>query len=127
FGIAMQAGWVAETLIVGVRIGPGQASDAVREWIENALIASSSRMRSIRENRVRGAARKIIVQAPELELVAPPNVLLYRVSAEAYAIVPDDMLEVAGLPETAGHGEPMELLLYLPTRLTDPQSSAVRE
>src|SRR5262249_4385166 len=113
-------------LIVGARIGPGQAADAVREWIENALIASSSRMRSIRENRVRGAAREIVAQGLELELVAPPNVLLYRVSAEAFAILPEDMLEVAGLSE-AGHGEPMELLLYLPARLIDPQSSAERK
>jgi type VI secretion system protein ImpJ len=127
FGIAMRAGWIGDTLIVGARIGPGQASDAVREWIEGALIASSSRMRSIRENRVRGAAREIVARAPELELVAPPNVLLYRVSVEAFAIVPEDMLEVAGLPEAAGHGEPMELLLYLPAQLVDPQSSVESE
>src|SRR5262249_20134768 len=126
FGIVMQAGWVGDTLIVGARIGPGQAADAVREWIESALIASSSHMRSIRENRVRGAAREIVAQAAELELVAPPNVLLCRVSAEAFAIVPEDMLEVAGL-SGAGHGEPVELLIYLPARLIAPQSSAERK
>jgi len=124
FGIPMRPGWVEETLIVGTRVGPGQAADAVREWMESALIASSSRMRTVRENRVRGATREIVVEAPEIELVAPPNVLLYRVNAEALAIVPEDMLEVVGSLDEPGHGEPMEILLYLPARLLGAESSA---
>jgi type VI secretion system protein ImpJ len=123
FGLAMRPGWVTETLIVGARIGPGQPADAVRGWMERALIASSSRMRIIRENRVLGAAREIVVEAPELDLVAPPNVLLYRVGAEAFAIVPEDMLEIAGSLEDPGHGQPLELLLYLPARLLGPERS----
>jgi hypothetical protein len=123
FGLAMRPGWVTETLIVGARIGPGQPADAVREWMESALIASSSRMRTIRENRVLGAAREIVVEAPELDLVAPPNVLLYRVGAEAFAIVPEDMLEIAGSLEDPGHGQPLELLLYLPARLLGAEPS----
>ena len=124
FGLAMRPGWVTDTLIVGARIGPGQPADAVREWMESALIGSSSRMRNIRENRVLGAARDAAVEAPELDLVAPPNVLLYRVGAEASAIVPEDMLEVAGSIEEPGHGQPPELLLYLPARLLGAEPSA---
>jgi type VI secretion system protein ImpJ len=117
FTLAMRPGWVTETLIVGARIGPGQAAAAVREWVDSALIASSSRMHTIRENRVLGAAREVVVDAPELDLVAPPNVLLYRVSAEAFAIVPEDTLEIARSLEEPGHGQPFELLLFLPARL----------
>src|SRR5262249_40622940 len=83
----------------------------------------TSRMRAIRENRVLGAAREIVEEAPELELVAPRNVLLCRVAAEALAIVPDDTLEVAGAPEAAERGEPLELLLYLPAPLLHPSPS----
>jgi type VI secretion system protein ImpJ len=119
FGIAMRPGWVRETIIIGARIGPGQSADATRDWMDGALIASSSRMRNTRENRVRGAAREIVAGAAELELVAPPNVLLYRVTAEAFAIVPEDMLEVAGSSEDPGQGQPPELLLYLPASLLD--------
>jgi type VI secretion system protein ImpJ len=124
FGIATRSGWVGSTLIVGARIGPGQPADAVREWMESALIGSSSRMRNIRENRVRGAPRDLVVEAPELELVVPPNVLLYRVGAEGFEIVPEDTLEVAGSHEQPGLGEPLELLLYLPTRLLDAEPPA---
>jgi type VI secretion system protein ImpJ len=124
FGLAMRPGWMEETLIVGARIGPGRAADAVREWMESALIASSSRMRTIRENRVRGADREIIKEAPELDLVTPANVLLYRVSAQKFAIVPEDMLEVVGSLDEPGHGEPSEVLLYLPARLLGAEPSA---
>lgn len=124
FGLAMRPGWLTETLILGARIGPGQPAEVVREWMESALIASASRMRNVRENRVRGAAREIVVDAPEFDLVAPPNVLLYRVSAEASAIVPEDMLEVAGSLEDPRHGEPFELLLYLPARLLGTEPAA---
>ncbi|HEY2538718.1 MAG TPA: type VI secretion system baseplate subunit TssK [Stellaceae bacterium] len=124
FSILMRPGWVAETLIVGARIGPGQPSDAVRDWMDSALIASSSRMRNTRENRVRGAVREIVVEVPELDLVAPPNVLLYRVIAETVAIVPEDTLEIGGFPEDPGHGQPVELLLYLPARLLGAEPSA---
>ena len=50
--------------------------------------------------------------------------LLYRVGAEASAIVPEDMLEVAGSIEEPGHGQPLELLLYLPARLLGAEPSA---
>lgn len=124
FTLAMRPGWVTETLIVGARIGPGQAVAVVREWMDSALIASSSRMRTIRENRVLGAAREIVVDAPELDLVAPPNVLLYRVSAEALAIVPEDTLEIARFLEDPGHGQPLELLLFVPARLLGAEPEA---
>jgi type VI secretion system protein ImpJ len=117
FTLAMQPGWVSATLVVGARVGPGQPADSIREWMETALIGSSSRMRNIRENRVLGAAREIVVEVPDLDLVAPPNVLLYRVTAEAFAIVPEDTLEVVGSPEEPRHGQPFELLLFLPARL----------
>jgi type VI secretion system protein ImpJ len=124
FTLAMRPGWVTETLIVGARIGPGQAAAAVREWMESALIASSSRMRTIRENRMLGAVREIVVDAPELDLVAPPNVLLYRVSAEAFAIVSEDTLEIARSLEDPGHGQPLELLLFVPARLLGAEPQA---
>jgi type VI secretion system protein ImpJ len=124
FTLAMRPGWVTETLVVGARVGPGQPAAVVREWMESALIVSSSRMRTIRENRVLGAAREIVVEAPELDLVAPPNVLLYRVSAEAFAIVPEDTLEIAGALEEPGHGQPFELLLFLPARLLSAEPEA---
>jgi type VI secretion system protein ImpJ len=124
FTLEMRPGWVTETLIVGARVGPGQAAAAVREWMESALIASSSRMRTIRENRVLGAAREVVIEAPEFDLVAPPNVLLYRVSAEAFAIVPEDTLEIARPLEDPGHGQPSELLLFLPARLLGAEPEA---
>jgi type VI secretion system protein ImpJ len=145
FGLAMRPGWVEDTLIVGARIGPGQPADMVREWMDNALIASSSRMRNIRENRVRGAAREVVGEASEIGLAVPPNVLLYRVGVEASAIVPEDMLEIVGSldwlgngqgeagrdeavgerpDEPAGRGTPAELLLYLPAQLLGAATSA---
>ena len=124
FRLAMRHGWVEETLIIGARIGPGQSTDALRDWMETALIASSSRMRNIRENRMRGAAREVIAEAAELDLLAPPNVLLYRVLAEDFAIVPDEALEVAGSAEDPGQGQPLELVLYLPARLLAGAASA---
>jgi type VI secretion system protein ImpJ len=126
FALAMRPGWVTKTPIIGARIGPGQSTDAVRDWMETALIVSSSRMRNIRENRVRGAARDAVAEAAELELVAPPNVLLYRVLAEDFAIVPEDTLEIAGAAEDLGHGQPLELVLYLPARLVAGDASTGR-
>jgi type VI secretion system protein ImpJ len=124
FALAMRPGWVTKTPIIGARIGPGQSADAVRDWMETALIASSSRMRNIRENRVRGAARDVVAEAAELELVASPNVLLHRILAEDFAIVPEDTLEVAGAAEDPGHGQPLELVLYLPARLVAGDASS---
>jgi type VI secretion system protein ImpJ len=124
FRLTMRRGWVGETLVIGARMGPGQSADSLSEWIETALIASSSRMRNVRENRVRGAARDVVAQAPELDLAAPPNVLLYRVVVEDFAIVPEDALEIAGSAEDPGHGQPLELVLYLPARLLAGDASA---
>jgi type VI secretion system protein ImpJ len=149
YGLTMRPGWVDKILIVGARIGPGQPVGAVREWMEGALIASSCRMRNIRENRVRGAAREIIGEAAGIGLAVPPNVLLYRIDVEASAIVPEDMLEIAGSSDWSGdlpggwpgdgvveegfgerpvdessRGTPSEILLYLPAQLLGAETSA---
>ena len=77
-----------------------------------ALIGSNTRIHAIRQNRILGAAREPIAEAPEIDLLAPPNVLLFRVEVDPATIAAEGELNVIGPSLQQRAGEPLELLLY---------------
>jgi type VI secretion system protein ImpJ len=101
------------TLVIGVRMGPGQDPSAIRTWFESAVIGAVSRTETMLNNAVIGARREAIDRAPELDLLPPPNMLLFRVAADPAYVAVGEALQVSRFP-VDGQAEPMELRLFLP-------------
>lgn len=101
----------AASLVIGARLGAGQDAAAVREWFDSAVIGGVSRIAAMRDNAVIGAAREAIGSVPELDLLPPPNMVLFRVSTEAGFVAAGDVLEISqtAMRELA---EPVELRLF---------------
>ena len=102
-----------ETLVIGARMHPEQSAAAVAAWFTSAMIGAVSRIPTMRLNRVNGAARVAIEGAQEIDLVPPPNVLLFRVTADPAYVAQGEALQVS-LPPEDGLEEPAQLVLFLP-------------
>jgi type VI secretion system protein ImpJ len=105
------------TLVVGVRLAPGQDAAAVRAWFNAAVIGAGSRIRTMLDNAVLGARREAIDRAAELDLVPPPNMLLFRITVDPAFVTVGEPLQVNQLP-VEGQAEPEELRLFLPASPT---------
>jgi type VI secretion system protein ImpJ len=111
------------TLVIGARLNPEQNAAAISEWFAGALIGAESRTPAMRLNRVNGAARVAIDGAQELDLVPPPNMLLFRVTVDPAFIAAGEILQVS-LPPDDGLEEPAELVLFMPAATTPDMTGA---
>ena len=119
FTLAMQPDYHRTTsLVIGARLGAGQDAASVREWFDTAVIGGAARIAAMRNNAVIGAERHAIGSAAELDLLPPPNMVLFRVSTAAGFVAAGDVLEIS--QDTAkALSEPVELRLF---RAAAPQS-----
>lgn len=117
FTLALEAGALPPTLVVGARVPQAVAPGETAEWLSKALIGSRPMMKTIGERRIRGAARLRIEAADELGLTPPAGMVLFRVTADPHFIVPGQILEIVG----AGNGvEPMEIQMFVAQSAADP-------
>lgn len=98
-------------LVIGARVGPGQDVGEVRAWFNTAVIGTASRIETMRRNAVIGARREAIAGEPKLDLIAPPNMLLFRVAVDPVFVSDGETLQISLLP-SEGQTEPVELRLF---------------
>lgn len=117
FTLALDAGQLPPTLVIGAKVPPAVAPGETAEWLSKALIGSRTMMKSIGERRIRGAARLRIESADELGVTPPAGMVLFRVTADPNFIVPGQILEIIG----AGSGaEPVEIQMFAAQPATEP-------
>jgi type VI secretion system protein ImpJ len=103
----------ARNLVVGARIAPGQEAASVKAWFDAAVIGAAPVIESLLNNAALGARRTAIDQVVELDLVPPPNMLLFSVTADPAFVTVGEKLQISQVPEP-GQAEPEELRLYFP-------------
>jgi type VI secretion system protein ImpJ len=97
-------------LLVGVRAG-ALGEPAAVAWMEECRIGSASRLPSLADRRIRGAARRRSQAAGDLQLAAGAGVVLFEVDTDPEFVVPGEPLQVAH-PEGERRERPADLVLY---------------
>jgi type VI secretion system protein ImpJ len=112
FTLLVKDAWLARKLIVGVR-GAAAMSDAdVIGWIDNSLIASSSKIERLWEIRVKGAPRQQTESGRELGIVPSRGMQLFVIDNDPLHIVAGEVLEIWNPDSFAGRPRPAEIVLY---------------
>jgi predicted component of type VI protein secretion system len=70
-------------LIIGFRKSPGMNESELLDWMRGAQISAPSKVTSVKDNRVLGAARKVVVAELELGITAPQDVVLLSIDPES--------------------------------------------
>lgn len=117
FELALDPAWMrGSQLVIGVLAPPGVVDADAADWLDRALIASRSRMSSLRERRIRGPVRTVVA-APETLGIAPRRgEVLFTVETNPQYIEPVEVLQIAH-PMTGDAGQPREVVLYAPDRI----------
>lgn len=116
FELALDPDWVRDGSLLLGAVGPAGVSDAdLAAWMESSLIASKSRMTSLRERRVRGPSRSRL-DSPDAVGVAPRRgEVMLTVAADAQYVEAGEVLQVMN-PGDGERGRPDEVVLYVATR-----------
>jgi type VI secretion system protein ImpJ len=110
FSLPMRAEWMGGRLVVGLR---GQSERELGQWMEDASIGSRIVSAALRDRRVPGAARRMIVDAPELGLRGSAGWTLFEIAADPQYIVADQDLLI-GTGSAARHAlRPQEIVLFI--------------
>jgi Uncharacterized protein conserved in bacteria len=121
FTLALDAGQLPPTLVIGARVPQAVAPGETAEWLSKALIGSRPMMKTIGERRIRGATRLRIESADELGLTPPAGMVLFRVTVDPSFIVPGQVLEIVG----AGNGlEPVEIQMFVAQSAAEPAAKS---
>lgn len=113
FNLKLDAEWLKDKIVIGIKAAPQMSSQALVEWINGALIASSSRLESIREKRTLGCQRRIITGETSMQLAPGKDVVLCEVTYDPSFIQADEELFLFNISDTEVQ-RPLEIVLFLP-------------
>jgi type VI secretion system protein ImpJ len=113
FSLVLQSGWLERKLVIGVRAPASMTDSDVASWIRNSLIASRSKVETLWEMRVMGAARRPIEGDPELDIMRTRQSILFELDNDDQFIVADEPLEIWNADSRATRLRPSEIVLYV--------------
>ncbi len=111
FRLRMDAKWLSEDHIVGVKVRSGGAEQEVHAWMSDALIGSEPVMASLKTKRILGAER-FPIEGSE-DLIPVRGVYLYSIKNESEFIVPGAELVIENLTEARHRARPSDIVLYV--------------
>lgn len=116
YSVRFQPEFRAQQLAIGVRIrggvrGEKEVQQQLAKWIDEALIGSSGRLRTLQQERIRGAARTSI-QNLGPDIVATEGVYLYRLDEQSKYFDPGELLTIANTSDPQATLGPSEIILY---------------
>ncbi len=124
FSLYLRGEWLdAGQLAVGVRGKSGTGEREVIQWMERSLIASDSKMESVRGMKILGAPRAEMAESREL--VPPKGVVLFAVKTDKGFILPQETLQIRNPSELSEAAVPAEIVLYVKRK--DPLLGAGKE
>jgi len=92
----MEPAWLDGPLLVGIKGGPRVSEQDATRWMDEALIGSQSVMTSLRNRRIRGAARN---RYPVEKNLATRGLLFYEIEPDRDFIIPEEELQILNLGE----------------------------
>ncbi len=112
FALRLLPEWWSSSYVVGLKGSSSLSPKDLSNWIQNAVIASQSFVKNVRDRRILGAARQIIEVDNTLNVSAPEGGILVSITNDSEFIKPDDVLCLFNLND-AEDTRPLELDLYV--------------
>ena len=107
YELRFEGNWMKKQLAIGIRAERGMSEDEIVRWGESCLIGSQGRIAILRENRIRGAARKHADRVGEI--VTAKGVALFSLAVDESFVEPEKLLQIVNRDGP----RPSEIVLYV--------------
>jgi type VI secretion system protein ImpJ len=112
FWFNLEKRFMAPQLTVGLRLPAGRREPDIVTWMEQALIGSESRIKTLTGNRVLGAPRRRIERDDALGLLPPRDMVLFHIDTDPQAIRDGEPLFIWRSQDTLDAPRPSEIILF---------------
>lgn len=121
FALRLLPEWWSSSYVIALKGTSTISPKDLSNWVQNAIIASQSFVKNVRDRRILGAARQVIEIDNNLNVSAPEGGILVSITNDPEFIKPDDVLCLFNLNDTEDN-RPLEATLYVkkapPTKTT---------
>lgn len=115
FGLEMTEDWLKQRLVIGVRGPAAMSTSEMVAWIENAVIASRSKLDRLAALRVKGANRSVIDADSEVGIAPPRGTTLFSIERDPEIIVAGERLEIWNPDNLGSRYRPADIVLFVLT------------
>lgn len=117
YGVGFKSEFRSQQLAIAVRArggirGEKEVLQQLAKWMDDALIGSAGRLRTIQQERVRGATRTAI-QNLGPDIVATEGVYLYKLDEQSKYFDPGEILTIVNTNDPQAVQGPSEIILYV--------------
>ncbi|MGL5784606.1 MAG: type VI secretion system baseplate subunit TssK [Alphaproteobacteria bacterium] len=113
YSLPLREAWLTDSFVLGFQVQPGMLEDDLVDWIQGCVIATDSFVRIAQDNRVLGANRELIDEAPHLHLTPFRGTVLCEVKWDERFIRSKETLHIFNISDTA-NSRPQQIVLYIP-------------
>ncbi len=114
FRLMLQEEWIGRPLLVGVTGGSAMAESEVATWMAECRIGAVASISSIRERRIRGAARRPVDRDDDLGVYPGRGVQLFQIRPDPEFVRAGEPLEISHPAVGGERGHPTQIVLYAP-------------
>ena len=110
FELHMNADWLGDHIVLGIS---GQTEAELVSWMSGAVIGSRSVWSSLSDYRVLGAARKQVMEVPEMGLRGNSGRLLFSVHVDSQIILKEEPLVIGNVNMSRKIARPQQVAMYV--------------
>jgi type VI secretion system protein ImpJ len=110
FELHMNADWLGDHIVLGIS---GQTEAELVSWMSGAVIGSRSVWSSLSDYRVLGAARKQVMEVPEMGLRGNTGRLLFSVQVDSQIILKEEPLVIGNVNMSRKIARPQQVTMYV--------------
>ena len=111
FSLEFREQLYSQTIIVGLRFKPNQTEANMIDWMNSAMIASSSKLEGMEARRVLGISRQMIDHEASLELLRSKDMLLFALKMSDEFVDPEADLTIVNKLAGMTSFKPTEVVL----------------
>lgn len=112
FSSLIQPELMEKEMLMGIKAAPSMSEGDLEHWMRECIIASDSKVESMRIRRITGAKRTVLQGHELFELMPGRNVMIFRVAVDPESIVPGEPLNVINFADQDGT-RPLDVFLYV--------------
>lgn len=112
FSLEFREQLYSQTIIVGLRFKPNQTEANMIDWMNSAMIASSSKLEGMEARRVLGISRQMIDHEASLELLRSKDMLLFALKMSDEFVDPEADLTIVNKLAGMTSFKPTEVVLF---------------
>lgn len=127
FTVSLQSSWLTEDYFyIGVKLSSAVSRTDALSWLDEAVIATDDHVKTVRDNRILGAERKVLQSSAESSLTIPQDTILLQVNNNTQYITPGKVLTIFNISDL-DNNRPQAIIFYVQEKTQQENTDTINQ